>query len=112
MKNYLILSGPMQNKIESYLPSKKHSEMLANFFYNFADVTRIKILSCLAVTEMCVNDIATALNMNQTTISHQLAILKASNTVDYRREGKIVIYFLAHSIINDCMLSAVNFITE
>ena len=102
----------MQKVVDDYIPDDRHSKKLATFFYNFADQTRIKILSCLALCEMCVNDIATVLDMNQTTISHQLAILKNNGTVDCKRDGKIIIYFIAHDIINDCMLHAVNFITE
>ena len=85
MGNYLLLNGALQKAVDDYIPDDRHSKKLANFFYNFADQTRIKILSCLALSEMCVNDISKALNMNQTTISHQLAILKNNGTIESRR---------------------------
>ena len=42
--------------------------------------------------EMCVCDIAALLNMSQSSISHQLRILKQARLVRYRRDGKVVYY--------------------
>ena len=44
---------------------------------------------------MCVCDVAVLLNMTKSAISHQLRVLKQSNLVKYRKEGKIVYYSLA-----------------
>ena len=68
---------------------------LAELFKVFGDSTRIKILYALFENEMCVQDIAALLNMNQSAISHQLRVLKQSRLVKNRREGKQVIYSLA-----------------
>ena len=68
---------------------------LAELFKVFGDSTRIKILYALFGNDMCVQDIATLLNMNQSAISHQLRVLKQSRLVRNRREGKQVIYSLA-----------------
>ena len=43
---------------------------------------------------MCVCDIANVLNMTKSSISHQLAILRSSNIVKYRKTGKEVYYML------------------
>ncbi len=67
---------------------------LAELFKVFGDSTRIKILSALFYSEMCVGDIAIALGMTQSAISHQLRVLKQAKLVRYRREGKIVYYAL------------------
>ena len=56
--------------------------------------TRIKILYVLFESELCVCDIARLLNLTQSAVSHQLRILKASNLVRFRREGKTVFYSL------------------
>ena len=45
-------------------------------------------------SELCVCDIARLLNLTQSAVSHQLRILKASNLVRFRREGKTVFYSL------------------
>ena len=61
----------------------------------FGDSTRIRILFVLFEAEVCVCDLAAALNMTQSAISHQLRILKQSRLVKSRREGKSVFYSLA-----------------
>jgi len=68
---------------------------LAELFKVFGDSTRIRILFVLFEDEMCVNDIAEALNMTQSAVSHQLKILKQNKLVKSRRDGKLIIYFLA-----------------
>ena len=45
--------------------------------------------------EVCVCDLAAALSMTQSAISHQLRILKQNKLVKCRREGKSVFYSLA-----------------
>lgn len=80
---------------------------LAELFKVFGDSTRIKILYELSKGEMNVSDIALALNMNQSAISHQLRVLKNSKLVKNRREGKAMYYSLAddhvETIINQGM---------
>ena len=67
---------------------------LAELFKVFGDSTRIKILYAMFETELCVNDIARLLNLSQSSVSHQLRILKTSELVKFRREGKSVFYSL------------------
>jgi DNA-binding transcriptional ArsR family regulator len=67
---------------------------LAELFKVFGDSTRIKILYSMFETELCVNDIARLLNLSQSSVSHQLRILKTSKLVKFRREGKSVYYSL------------------
>ena len=65
---------------------------LAELFKIFGDATRIRILYAMLDTELCVNDIAGLLDMSQSSVSHQLRILKTSKLVKSRREGKLVFY--------------------
>ena len=67
---------------------------LAELFKVFGDSTRIKILYSMFETELCVNDIAKLLNLSQSSVSHQLRILKTSKLVKFRREGKSIFYSL------------------
>lgn len=71
------------------------SGSLALFFKIFADATRIKILSALDKSEMCVCDLAASLNMTKSAISHQLALLKRASLVKSRRDGKEIFYSLS-----------------
>ncbi len=67
---------------------------LAELFKIFGDSTRIRILCELADKEICVADIAGALDMTQSAVSHQLRILKQSRLIKSRREGKQIFYSL------------------
>jgi ArsR family transcriptional regulator len=81
-------------KVKLMMPKEEDLYDLAEFFRVFGDLTRIKILSALFESEMCVCDIAFLLNMTQSAISHQLRLLKQSKLVKYRKEGKVVFYSL------------------
>ncbi len=76
------------------LPDKEVLERIAELFKAFGDPTRVQILSLLQ-EELCVNDIAEAVELSQSAISHQLRILKQMHLIKYRREGKNLLYSLA-----------------
>jgi len=77
------------------MPEETELYDLAELFKVFGDSTRIRILFVLFETEVCVCDLAQALNMTQSAISHQLKILKQNKLVKSRREGKSIFYSLA-----------------
>ena len=77
------------------MPADDEVYYLSEFFKVFADSTRIKILFVLRDGEQCVNDIAAGLEMSQSSISHQLRVLKQSRLVKFRRDGKTIYYSLA-----------------
>lgn len=110
MEKYLMLSERRKNEILSFLPTDSEVSRLADYFQNFSDSTRLKIISCLSLCDMCVGDISSLLNINQTTISHQLKILKDQGLVNYRRDGKILLYSLIEKTISDVMMYAVEYL--
>ena len=61
---------------------------------------------------MCVCDIAQLLNMNQSAISHQLRVLKQSQLVKYRREGKSIFYSLADGHVRTILGQGMEHIAE
>lgn len=81
--------------VRDTLPAEEHLMDLAELFKIFGDTTRIRILFVLFEAEVCVCDLAEALSMTQSAISHQLSILKRNKLVKSRREGKSVFYSLA-----------------
>jgi ArsR family transcriptional regulator len=89
-----IIHEDLIEKVRGVLPNPENLSLLADFFKVFGDPTRIKILSSLAESEMCVCDIAYLLNMTQSAISHQLRVLKQARLVKNRKEGKVVYYSL------------------
>ena len=81
--------------ISEKMPPEEKLFDLAELFRVFGDTTRMRILFVLFEAEVCVCDLAAALNMTQSAISHQLKILKDANLVANRREGKTIYYFLS-----------------
>lgn len=67
---------------------------LAELFKVLGDPTRVRIIHILSRQELCVCDIAAALAMSQSAISHQLRLLRNFRLVKYRKEGKSVYYSL------------------
>ena len=76
-------------------PNRQTLEQIAELFKGFADPTRVQILSLLAQRELCVNEIAQAVELSQSAISHQLKTLKQMHLIKHRREGKNILYSLA-----------------
>lgn len=107
MQKLIALTEDDKSEILKYIPRAELTNKLANFFQNFSDNTRLRIIMCLAMGEMCVNDMAIVLNLNQTTISHQLQILKSQEIVEYKRDGKMIFYNLKQVQINEVMLGAI-----
>ena len=67
---------------------------LAEIFKVLGDPTRIKLLALLSASEMCVCDMADALGMKQSAISHQLRVLRGARLVKFRKDGKEAWYSL------------------
>lgn len=67
---------------------------LADLFKVFGDSTRLRIMCIISDEEMSVLSIADALGMEQSTISHQLRVLRQNKLVRGRRDGKQIYYSL------------------
>lgn len=87
-------------------------EQLAELFKIFGTPTRLQIMYVLMDGEKCVYDIAEALNMSQSAISHQLSILKQNRLVKNRREGKTIYYSLLDSHVMTIIEQGLNHIRE
>ncbi|MDJ0697966.1 MAG: metalloregulator ArsR/SmtB family transcription factor [Mastigocoleus sp. MO_167.B18] len=70
------------------------AQKISEFLGVLADTNRLRILALLATQEMCVGDIATALKMNESAVSHQLRTLRANRLASYRKQGRHVFYRL------------------
>ncbi len=68
---------------------------IAELFKIFGDSTRVKIINVLLDKELCVCDIAKAINVSQSAVSHQLRILKAAKLVKFRKVGNCIFYALS-----------------
>lgn len=70
------------------------AEQLVAFFQGLADVTRLKLIGLLAQRERSVDELVTALDVRQPTVSHHLAKLKLLGLVKLRKEGQVHCYSL------------------
>ena len=73
-------------------PERGELDQLSSLFKILGDRTRIAILQTLDQNEMCVCDLANALNMTKSSISHQLATLREAHIIKSRRAGKEIYY--------------------
>ena len=87
-----------------------HLLQLAELYKVLGDSTRIRILDLLCRQELCVQEIADGLNMNQSAISHQLRILKQAALVKARRDGKSIFYSLADEHVQTILLQGLEHI--
>ena len=85
---------PLVQPEELDMPDDEVLYELADLFRVFGDSTRIKILYALHDNELCVQDIANAVQLSQSAVSHQLRVLKDTKLVRFRRDGKTVYYAL------------------
>ncbi len=74
---------------------------LAELFKVLGDPSRLRILNALGAAELCVCDLSTALDMSQSAVSHQLAILRGARLVKARRDGKAMFYVLDDAHVSE-----------
>lgn len=73
-----------------------------------ADPVRVRMLFCLvAVDELCVGDLATALDISMDQSSYALKQLRTAGLVQPRRDGRVMYYRLAdgfpHQLLDHCL---------
>jgi DNA-binding transcriptional ArsR family regulator len=107
-----ILHADIVNRVSKCMPDKAEVEGLSELFKVLGNSTRVRILSALFHSEMCVCDISALLYMSISSISHQLKVLKQARLVKSRRDGKVVFYSLDDSHINSIFEQALLHISE
>ena len=86
---------------EANLIDGLNATKLARTFQALADPTRVRVISALLETELCVCDIAALLGVSQSAISHQLRQMRDLRLVKSRKDGRIVYYTLDDQHISD-----------
>ena len=75
-----------------------------------------RIVDGLAVAaeadELCVQDIANAVQLSQSAVSHQLRVLKDSKLVRFRRDGKTIYYALDDDHVRSILSMGMDHIEE
>ncbi len=85
---------------------------LAETFRALSDPTRVRIVSLLADVELCVCDLAAALDMSQSAVSHQLRTLRDRRLVRWRREGRHIFYTLDDEHVADLYRRSLQHVTH
>jgi ArsR family transcriptional regulator, lead/cadmium/zinc/bismuth-responsive transcriptional repressor len=88
------------------------AQRMADFFGLLADANRLRIISLLADTELCVGDLAIALDMSDSAVSHQLKTLRALRLVKYRKQGRHVFYQLLDRHVFDLYNTVLDHLDE
>lgn len=90
------------------IPAEEVVEETERLLKGFANGTRLRILSVLRDGEVCVHEIAEALEVTQSAISHHLRLLRDARIVSKRREGRHVYYMLGDEHIRDMLENALS----
>ena len=78
------------------LPSRDDAASVSSVLTLISDPTRSRVLYALDVAEeLCVGDLALALEVNEDAVGYALRVLRTAGLVANRREGRVVYYRLA-----------------
>lgn len=84
----------IDNKVKDFMDDEKTIDLLSSIFKVLGDPTRLKIIYALSQSPLCVTDISRILDMSQSSISHQLALLRNKELIKVDRIGRKAIYSL------------------
>jgi ArsR family transcriptional regulator len=104
-----------QERVQAILPhvlEDATAVRLAETFKALSDPSRVRIVSLLAETELCVCDLAAALGMSQSAVSHQLRTLRDLHLVRWRREGRQIFYALDDEHVTDLFQRGLEHVTH
>ncbi|MBQ2794258.1 MAG: winged helix-turn-helix transcriptional regulator [Clostridia bacterium] len=106
------IHGERVQSCREKMPETETLYDLADFFKILGDSTRMGILFAIDGGPLCVCDIAEALGMTKSAVSHQLKGLRAADLVRYKKVGKNVYYELADGHVRDIIEKALEHIAE
>ena len=87
----------------SAAPSPDLQSFKAEFFKALAHPIRVRLLEVLRHGERSVQELQTRLDLDQSIVSQQLAILRAKNIVIARKEGTTVRYEIRDPLVGDLL---------
>lgn len=85
---------------------------VAELFRAFSDTSRVRILSLIVDQEMNVSQLAEAVGLTESAVSHHLRGLRQMRLVKSRRDGKEVYYFMDDPHIIELFQQGVRHIQE
>lgn len=88
------ISKEIEKDIFNFNKEEDLIDIISQIFKSLSDPTRIKIIYALMNGPLCVSDIAILLGMSQSSISHQLALLRSQSLIKVKRKGRRAYYSL------------------
>lgn len=82
-------------QVQPEMLSMQKAQQMSEFFGVLSDPNRLRLISALANRELCVCDLAAAIKLTESAVSHQLRVLRSARLVKYRKAGRNVYYSLA-----------------
>ncbi len=82
-------------QIRALIPTEDEAADAAALFAQLSDSTRVRLVSMLACSDMCVCEMADLLGVSQPAVSHHLRILRQCGVVRFRKQGKRALYYLS-----------------
>lgn len=107
-----VIHSEIIEHVRQQMPENEKLFDLSELYKNFSDSTRVKILWALSLHEMCVCDLAALFQMTISAVSHQLKILRMSDLVRFRKNGKVVYYSLADNHVESILAQGFDHINE
>jgi len=95
-----------------FLPEQEDIISIADIFKALSDPGRLKIVLTLLNLELCVCDIAAVCGQSDSSVSHQLRLLRSLKIVKNRREGKVVYYSLDDDHVISLIVQSLKHVSE
>ncbi len=95
-------------RVEAALPHDNAIETATTHLKILADPTRFRIVAALAQEELCVCDLAAIAGVNESTMSHQLRLLRAHQLVTFRKAGRMAYYRLSDDSVRPLVASSLD----
>lgn len=81
----------------------KKAKHVSNFLKGLANQSRLMILCELSEGEKSVTELIKATGIAQTSMSQHLSKLKSENIVNFRRQHRVLYYFIQHDAVSEIM---------
>ena len=107
-----VIHTDIVDRVRQQMPDEEPIYEVADLFKVFGDSTRARIICALSISELCVCDLSSLLDMSQSAVSHQLRTLKQARIVKNRRSGKAVYYSLDDEHIKELFNVAFDHVME
>jgi len=101
-----LMHPEVVSRVTAALPGNREIDTATARLKLLADPTRFRILAAIAQEELCVCDLAAIAGVNESTMSHQLRLLRAHGLVEFRRSGRMAYYRLADQTVLPIVMSA------